>query len=69
MTVFEWIKNSTIKDLAEWLVAFQDQSEINVLEKLEADGYSITRIQLHHSMQVLKMIQELQEEIKSEESV
>ena len=63
MSIFEWLQTCSVEELAEWLVEFQRQSEENILEKSEEEGYAVTRIQFDHTIQVMRMVKHLETEI------
>lgn len=64
MSIFEWVQTCSIEELAEWLVEFQEQSEDNVLEPFEKEGYSFTAIRLDKRIMIQRMVQHLQKEIE-----
>ena len=64
MSIFEWLQTCTVEELAEWLVEFQEQSEENILEKFEKEGYVVTRIQFDRRIQIARMVKDLATEIE-----
>ena len=63
MSIFEYLQTCSIEEFAEWLVEFQSQCEENILEKFEAEGFVLTRIQFDHTVQVMRMVKHLETEI------
>lgn len=64
MSIFEWLQTCTVEELAEWLVEFREQSEENILEELEKEGYVVTRIQFERRIQIARMVKHLATEIE-----
>ena len=63
MTLFEWIQTCTVEDLAEWLDAFQDQCEENIIQFLRDANIDFTQIQMAKEISIAQVIQMLNTEI------
>ena len=64
MTLFEWFRTCSIEELAEWLIAFQDQCEKNIFDTLQNYDIEFTTYQLDKNICMTRLIQTLNTELE-----
>jgi hypothetical protein len=68
MTLFEWFKDCTIEEMAEWLYEFQHQSEKNIFDDLRKSDIDFTTIQLDCKLRITDLIKSLNKDLDSWEN-